>query len=99
MNQNNMTSYHLKTLTWNRSLSGLLAIIYVIGAFVSGGGESGFKVLAFVILPLACIWFGEAMGGFTGPSGSIWITAPSSGLFVCIAGWVLLIVPIFFILF
>jgi len=86
------------TLTWNRILSGLLAIIYIAGAFVTGGGEGGFKVLLFVILPLACIWFGEAMGGYTGQSGSIGITAPSPGLFVCIAGWILLILPLLFIL-
>jgi hypothetical protein len=85
-------------LSWNRILSGLLAIVYVIGAFVTAGAEGGFKVLGLVILPLACIWFGEAMGGFTGPSGSIWITAPSPGLMVCIAGWLLLIIPLVFIL-
>ena len=86
------------TLSWNRVLSGLLAIGYIIGAFVTAGGEVGFKVFGFVILPLACIWFGEAMGGFTGPSGSIWITAPSPSIFVCIAGWLLLILPLIFIL-
>lgn len=85
------------TLSWNRILSGLLAIGYVIGAFVTLGAEGGFKVLGFVILPLACIWFGEAMGGYTGQSGSIWINAPSPGIFVCIAGWVLLIAPLLFI--
>ena len=86
------------TLSWNRILSGLLAAGYVIGAFVTGGGEVGLKVLGFVILPLACIWFAEPMGGFTGLSGSIWITAPSPSIFVCIAGWLLLVVPLLFIL-
>lgn len=85
-------------LSWNRILSGLLAVGYVIGTFATGGGEAGFKVLAFIILPLACIWFAEPMGGFTGSSGNIWITAPSPGIFVCIAGWLLLILPLFFIL-
>jgi hypothetical protein len=86
------------TFSWNRILSGLLAAGYVIGAFVTGGGEVGLKVLGFVILPLACIWFAEPMGGFTGLSGSIWITAPSPSIFVCIAGWLLLVVPLLFIL-
>ena len=86
------------TMSWNRILSAAVAAIYVIGAFATGGGEAGFKVFGFVILPLACIWFGDAMGGFTGPAGSIGITAPSSGLFVCIAGWILLILPVLFII-
>jgi hypothetical protein len=84
------------TLTWNRILSGLLAAGYIIAGFASGGGEVGFKALAFVILPLACIWFAEPMGGFTGLSGSIWITAPSPAVFVCVAGWLLLILPLIF---
>ena len=85
-------------LNWNRILSGLLALGYVVGAFVTTGGEGGFKVLMFVILPLACIWFGEAMGGYTGPSGSTWITAPTPGKAVCIAGWLLLALPLLFFL-
>jgi hypothetical protein len=86
------------TMSWNRILSGLLAVGYIVGAFASGGGETGFKALAFVILPLACIWFSEPMGGFTGLSGSIGITAPSPSIFVCIAGWLLLILPLIFII-
>ena len=86
------------TMSWNRTLSAIVAAIYVIGAFATGGAEGGCKVLGFVILPLACIWFGDAMGSFTGLSGSIGITAPSPGLFVCIAGWILLIMPVLFII-
>jgi hypothetical protein len=52
----------------------------------------------FVILPLACIWFGEAMGGYTGPSGSTWITGPTPGKVVCIAGWLFLALPLLLIL-
>jgi hypothetical protein len=86
------------TLNKSRIASSVLATIYIIGGFATEGGEGGFKVLAVVILPLACIWFGDAMGGFTGPAGSIGITAPSPGLFVCIAGWILLLLPILFII-
>jgi hypothetical protein len=81
-------------LNKNRVCSSLLAGIYVVVGFVADGGEGGFKTFGFVILPLACIWFGEAMGGYTGQAGSIGITAPSPGLFVCIAGWILLLLPI-----
>jgi hypothetical protein len=61
-----------------------------------GTKERGIEPL--VILPLACIWFGDAMGGCTGPSGTIWITASSPGVIVCIVGWLLLIMPLFLIL-
>jgi hypothetical protein len=88
----------LMTLTRNRVLSGLLAVIYLIGAAVTGGGEAGLKALIFVILPLACIWLGDAMGGFTGLSWNIRVTAPSSGLFICLAGWALLLLPLAFII-
>ena len=86
------------TLTWNRILSGLLAASYVVIGLGSGSGETALKALVFVILPLACIWFSEPMGGFTGLSGNIWITAPSPSIFVCIAGWLLLVLPLIFMI-
>ena len=84
---------------WNRILSVLLAVMYIIGALVTGGGEAGLKAFAFVLLPLACIWFSDAMGGYTGPSNGMSITLPSPGLFVCIAGWILLLLPVFGMMF
>ena len=65
------------TLNKNRICSGLLAVIHIVGGFVTGGEEGGFKFFLFVILPLACIWFGGAMGGYTGPAAGMPITAPS----------------------
>lgn len=87
------------TLSWNRILSGILAAVYVIVALVAGGGEEGFKVLLCLLLPLACIWFGDAMGGFTGPAGTIGITAASPGMILCILGWVILLLPVVFVIF
>jgi hypothetical protein len=81
-------------LSKNRFFSGLLAIIYVLGGFLAGGGKGGFIMFGFVILPLACIWFADAMGGFTGLSTDIWISAPTPGVIVCIAGWILLLLPV-----
>jgi hypothetical protein len=83
------------TLTWSRVLSGLIAVIYIIVATVAGGAEDGFKVFAFTILPIACIWFGDAMGGYTGPTGTgMPFTAPSPGVIVCIVGWLVLLLPV-----
>ena len=77
-------------MTWsrNRILSALLAVVYITVAAVMGGAEVSCKMGLFLILPLACIWFSEAMGGYTGPTTSMPITAPSPGIMVCIGvGW------------
>jgi hypothetical protein len=82
------------TMSWNKILSGLLAVIYIVAASVADGAETACKVLLFVIMPLACIWFGEAMGGYVGPTWNAGITDPSPGWAVCLAGWLLLLLPI-----
>ena len=75
-------------------LSGLLAAIYILAALCFGGAEAGFKVALFVVLPLGCIWFSDAMGGYVGPNWRGSITGPSPGIAVCIGGWLLLLLPI-----
>jgi hypothetical protein len=81
-------------LNWNRILSGLLAALYVVGAYVAAGGEGAAKTVLCVIFPLACIWFGDEMGGYIGPTSSGAITSPTPGPLVCIGGWLLLLLPI-----
>jgi hypothetical protein len=83
------------TMNWNRMLSGLVAGIYVVGAYIGSGVEAAWKVAIFVILPVACIWFSDAMGGYIGPSSSGYISNTTPGVFVCIAGWLLLLMPVF----
>ncbi len=82
------------TLSRNRLLSGVLAVIYVAVAGVIGGAEGAFRLGMFVILPLACIWFSEAMGGYVGPVWRAVVTSPSPAIFVCIGGWLLLLLPL-----
>ena len=82
------------TLTKNRVLSGLLAGLYIGAALLDGGAAPAFKVAVFAILPLACIWFSEPMGGFVGPVWRGTITSPTPAIFVCVAGWLLLLVPL-----
>ena len=81
------------SMSRNRILSGLLAATYIVVALCGGGAEAGFKAALFLVLPLACIWFSEAMGGYTGPAWRATITAPTPAVFVCIAGWLLLVMP------
>ena len=82
-------------MNWNRILSGLVAVLYVVGAYIGSGAESAWKIAIFVILPLACIWFGDAMGGYIGPTSRGAITSTTPGWLVCIAGWLLLLMPVF----
>ena len=78
----------------SRSLASLLAVIYIVAAFFGGGAEAGFLAALFVILPLSCIWFSEPMGSYVGPTWRGAITAATPGLFVCLGGWLLLLLPL-----
>ena len=76
----------------------MVAGIYLVIAYAHGGGESAFKAGMFLILPLACIWFSDAMGGYTGPTTIIAMTGPSPGFAVFILGWLLLLLPIIIVI-
>ena len=80
-------------MNWNRVLSVGVVAFYVGAGALGGGARGAFLAAAFSILPLACIWFSEAMGGYVGPAWRGAITGPSPGLMVCIAGWLLLLLP------
>ena len=69
--------------------------LYVAAAWWAAGMETALKTLAFCVLPFFCIWFPDAVGGWTGtrldaPS----ITAQSPGCLVRALGWVLLFAPL-----
>ncbi len=81
-------------MDWNRILSGVLAGIYLILAFVGGGIEAALRILLYLLLPLACIWFGDEMGDYTGIVRGQGITKSSPGWLVRILGWLLLLMPI-----
>ena len=85
-------------MNWNRIISGLVAAVYLALAFGHGGMEPAFKIGIFLILPLACIWFAEAMGGYVGSTTSMAISAPSPKLLVCILGWLLLLLPLIMVI-
>ena len=80
-------------------ISRILSIVFALGyltiALISGDPEIIFRVAMFLILPLACIWFGDEMGQYTGVAfGRGAITSETSGGFVVFGGWLLLVVPI-----
>jgi hypothetical protein len=79
----------------NRVLSAAVAIVYLIAAYVSGGPPLLAKCAMYLLLPMACIWFGEEMGAFTGVMRGQSIDAESPGCLVAFLGWVLLLLPVF----
>ena len=67
----------------------------MVVAYLAADGEMAFKVGLSLILPMACIWFSDAMGGYTGVGmGRPAITSPTPGCLVAFAGWLLLLLPI-----
>ncbi len=80
----------------SKIISGTIAVVYLIIAYAMGGGEFAFRLLLFLILSLACIWFSEEMGGYTGFIGFFkpYITQKSPGCVVELLGWTLLSLPI-----
>lgn len=71
-----------------------IACFYLLVSFLSGG--DWIKTLMFLVLPLACIFFSDAMGGHTGMTGlgSPSITRTTPGCFVAFVGWILLLLPL-----
>lgn len=72
-----------------------IVAIYLLTAYLLRGPVLSLKLLMYLILALACIWFGDEMGSFTGYSwtGNINISRQSPGGIVRFFGWVLLILP------
>jgi hypothetical protein len=73
----------------SRLLSLFLVLVYVTGTGVMAGTLSALKILAAMLLPLACIWFPEVMGDYT--QGHVNRRSPPS--FVWFLGWILLLLP------
>jgi hypothetical protein len=54
-------------IDWNRrTASFLVAVIYLMFALLAGGVLAALQMMMFLVLPLACIWFGDEMGGAKG---------------------------------
>ncbi|MGB1130015.1 MAG: hypothetical protein ACPG4K_08190 [Haloferula sp.] len=81
----------------HRFASALVYLIWIALVFSTGGLGHAFKAAAYYLLPMACIWFPDAMGNYT---GALWARGPlvderSHPTFLRWAGWfLLLVVPI-----
>ena len=82
--------------TCGRMVSGIIVILYLGSAFWYWGVGAGLRLLMFLVLPLACIWFPHAMGAYTGPCLTFsrgYVTRESSPDAILIGGWLLLFLP------
>jgi hypothetical protein len=75
----------------NRGLSLAVACVYLTAAYLHGTGLDVAKVAVALLLPMACIWFPEAMGEYTGTMRLHAITASTPAFLVCAGGWLLLV--------
>jgi len=78
----------------SRIISGVIALVYLVGAYASGGGETTFHVGLFLVLPLACIWFSEEMGNYAGMLMQGGPMTSSPAWLVAALGWMLLFMPV-----
>jgi len=81
-------------MDWNRILSGLLAGAYLVIAFIAGGIAASLKMMIGIIMPLACIWFGDEMGQYRGTIRLQAMTCSTPGYLVRAGGWLILLLPI-----
>ncbi len=76
-------------------IAGLIAATYIGLALVTADAKTAFQLALFLMLPLGCIWFSDAMGGYTGMGmGRGAITSPTPGCLIAFVGWLLLFLPI-----
>jgi len=73
----------------------IVSALYLFLGFLSGGLMGLFGVLRVLIFPLACIFFGQEIGSFTGWF-RVSITSPTPGPFIIFVGWVMLLMPLWF---
>ena len=77
-----------------RAASVVVAIAYIVAAYVSSSWVDAVEVATGLLLPVACIWFPDALGTCVGFVGTQFVSEDSSGPGVFIMGWVVLLLPI-----
>ena len=81
-------------IDWNRLLSGALALGWLFLCGVGAGTVGVLQGILALILPIACIWFADELGGLTTTVpllGDMPVTRESPGCAVRVLGWVALL--------
>lgn len=87
---------------WNRLLSVLVAVSYLGLIGCNWGFGAVLRAVAAVVLPLACIWFGDELGSLTGIRFGLFrpvVTEASPGSVVRLVGWMVLLIIVSLTLF
>jgi len=78
----------------SRILSLIFAVVILLFAVFMGTDIPRIlRLIAFLILPMACIWFSDAMGNLTGIRLGLacpTITQSTPGIAVALGGWILM---------
>jgi uncharacterized membrane protein YhdT len=74
-----------------RAVSLLVLIGYVVAAHRLGMLGLMLKIGLPMLLAIACIWFPDAFGAFSGVIHYRAITTPTPGIIVAIVGWLILV--------
>ena len=69
-----------------------MAIFFIGTIFITDGAKDAMQIGIGMIFILALIWFGDAMGDYTGPTGHGAITASTPGCMLRGFGWLVMIV-------
>jgi hypothetical protein len=84
-----------------RGLSLLIGVAYLLVMCLAAEPRSPAKILASLLitsgallLPLACIWFGDELGEYVGAVPGPAIMKKSPGWMVKLGGWFLLLLPV-----
>jgi hypothetical protein len=87
-----------------RVLSLIIAGAYVLLTLIGGLSQSVLTAIGSVLLvsavllvPLACIWYGDEMGGYVGMLPGPAINRRTPGVFIKVGGWILLLFPLLII--
>ena len=75
----------------NRSLSLLVYFAYLAAVYAHSAGEAMLKVTMGLLLPMACIWFPEPLGEYSGTIRGQTTTSSTPAFLVCAGGWLILV--------
>ncbi len=76
-----------------RIIAGLIALGYLALLTMARGGPAVVSCAVYLVMPLACIWFPEAIGDYVGGGSQGFITSASPDWLISLIGWFLLLLP------
>jgi hypothetical protein len=86
----------MESMTPGRWISLIIAALCIIIAVMAAGLKGLLLMCMTLLLPMACIWFGDELGDLIGIggflSGGVSVTQSTPGVFVRFVGWLVLLV-------